>query len=262
MSQSAAMTRVPWSILTARQASLAPTTSSSFSRASRLPSPSPSLSSVTTPSLESISSFDPIDSLYNDKEVDRTPTRSRTAVRRYSTLPTPPPSSPFPSDELADTAERISLVRMTSDGSDASSQATTHDDALPSNEELDIKQNPYKHLKSFLRLSATSRATDGATTVDQTIVGRQHEKAALRNHLMLQADNNVGMYVSGPPGTGKTATVTAIGREMTRQGWQVVEIGCMGLKATDVWRVLGESLLCAKSEADVMDHLERKGAKT
>lgn len=64
------------------------------------------------------------------------------------------------------------------------------------------------------------------------------------------------MYVSGPPGTGKTALVTAMGRDMARQGWNVVEFGCTGLKPVDMWARLGERLECGPAEEAVKCRLQ------
>jgi Cdc6-like AAA superfamily ATPase len=70
------------------------------------------------------------------------------------------------------------------------------------------------------------------------------------------------MYVSGPPGTGKTALTTAVGRELATQGWRVVEVSVMGLKAQDVWTRLGTELGCGASEGDVIAHLKAKNTRT
>lgn len=180
-------------------------------------------------------------------DIDKTPTKPGVATRRAYTLPTPPPSSP--THEAVEVAiERIHFIRMKSDVSSTAS------------DEVDVKgktTTPYKHLKSYLRLSAGS-----SSSVDQTIIGREQEKATLRSYLGNKKEKDGGIYVSGPPGTGKTALVTALGREMVREGWQVVELGCMGMKLGDVWRRLGEVLDCGRTESEVQAFLSRRGGKT
>lgn len=169
-------------------------------------------------------------------DTHKTPTKPKPTTRaQYSKgLYTPPPSSPT----VEDTTKRIELIRMQSS---LSSSSTSSEEAKSS--------NPYKYLKSFLRLSTS----DGE--LDKAIVGRTTEKETLGQYLA-STEREVGMYVSGPPGTGKTALVTALGRGLASTGWGVVEIGCMGLKAGDLWRRLGEELGCVKTEAGVLDHLE------
>lgn len=123
------------------------------------------------------------------------------------------------------------------------------DITMAEEEETSRHSNPYKHLKSFLRLSA------GGASTEEAIVGRESEKATLRAYLSSVA-REVGMYISGPPGTGKTALVTSLGREKSMEGWKVVELSFMGLKVGDVWKRLGEDLGCGKTEKDVKDYLE------
>lgn len=182
-------------------------------------------------------------------DLDKTPTKPRTKCpksTRYHQLPTPPLSSPT---EMTDAVRRMELIRMQSDLSTTSSTSIatetsiTSDDTRPS--------NPYKFLKSFLRLSSST-----SDETDQIIVGRAPEKHILKQYLVSQ-ETEVGMYISGPPGTGKTALVTAMGRDLARQqGWNVVEFGCMGLKPADMWKRLAEGLGCGGSESEVRSHLE------
>ncbi len=181
--------------------------------------------------------------------MDKTPTKPRPSARRATTFPTPPPSSPMREAELDAAAKRIELIRMKSDVSSTSSRDSEM-------ELLREKSNPYKQLKAFLRLSAANNSP-----VDQRIIGREQEKATLRTYLKAQSGRDVGMYISGPPGTGKTALVTALGRGLASEGWQVAELGCMGLKIGDVWRRLGEALGCGKTESDVQASLSRSGTR-
>ena len=180
-------------------------------------------------------------------DVDKTPTKPKRTPRRTITLPTPPPSSPLGrvEDDFDDAVERMGLVRMRSDllssGSSTDVEVDKEDETKSSQQ-----MNPYKRLKASLRLSTTS---------PQIIVGRDDEKSALKDYLTVNHNDDVGMYVSGPPGTGKTATVSAIGRELKDDGWTAIEVGCMGLKVTDMWRQLGETIGCGKSEDEVHVYL-------
>lgn len=167
-------------------------------------------------------------------------------------FPTPPPSSPFIRAEDVDaTVERMGLVRMRSDATvDSSCTEVDTDTDEPSEGRV---LNPYKRLKSHLRLS---------TAANQTIVGRKEEITALKAYLTDVNSHDVGMYVCGPPGTGKTATVTFLGREMKQDGWNTVEMGCMGLKVADLWRRLGEQLECGKTEREIVSHLQATTVNT
>jgi cell division control protein 6 len=210
-------------------------------------------------------------------DIHRTPTKPKTrSATRYAVLPTPPSSSPFAAykqSEVDATAKRMELIRMQSASSTASTagsassssivvrkrsrsaSAPREEETPPVEDEEDTRhKNPYKQLKSFLRLSAAGSTTDGGVSQD-CIIGRDTEKAILRSYLSSQ-ERGVGMYVSGPPGTGKTALVTSLGRELQSQGWTVVELGFMGMKVMDVWKRLGEELSCGKTETDVRALLE------
>ncbi|KAK6903634.1 hypothetical protein I203_107139 [Kwoniella mangroviensis CBS 8507] len=239
-----------------RHSSLAPSSSASSiaSWSARLPSPAPSQASSITPSLDSVTSADPLDLIKDEDEfdVDKTPTKARPVTRSTVLPPTPPPSSPSLRDvEIKSTTERVNLMRMYSD-------KTETDEDVDMSEDKAIKLNPYKQLKAHLRLSS---ATSESTSTDQVIIGREEEKKVLRSYLTNRNDVDVGMYISGPPGTGKTALVTALGRELAEEGWKVVELGCMGLKVTDIWRRLGEELICGKTEKDVKDFIAQADSK-
>lgn len=184
-------------------------------------------------------------------EIEKTPTKARPrakAAARIDPLPTPPPSSPT---EMTEAVKRMELVRMQSDASITTNTSITSDDTRPG--------NPYKYLKSFLRLSSSSNAnaSNEASSASDEIIGRAPEKHLLKTYLS-SVEREVGMYISGPPGTGKTALVTAMGRDLGRQKWNTVELGCMGLKTSDMWKRLAEGLGLGSggTETEVMSHLE------
>ncbi|RSH79813.1 AAA ATPase [Apiotrichum porosum] len=222
---------------------------SSARTSSCLPSPSPSPSIATTVSFDTT-----VSSLTDDSspmDVDGTPTkrgkRPAAAMITGTSLITPPPSSPVPS--LVDAIDGVNVRSRTNTRS-------------PSRDTL-VRSNPYRVLKSALRLSSSPAGVGAAISpVDAAIVGRDDEKAVLQSYLSLVSTCDVGMYVSGPPGTGKTALTTAVGRGLAMDGWRIAEIGVMGLRATDVWARLGDELGCGRSEEDVVAHLSTSGSRT
>ncbi|GMK54361.1 hypothetical protein CspeluHIS016_0109470 [Cutaneotrichosporon spelunceum] len=215
------------SIVSVRSESSVPSLSSSLATrtSSCLPSPSP------TPSVATITSID------DDIDADCTPTK-----RSFkSTRPlTPPLSSP-------------STTKLTEDMMSMCSRTPTPSD------DLDARtfSNAYRALKHGLRLSSSS--SGGAISA---IVGRDNEKAILGSYLSLVSASDVGMYVSGAPGTGKTALTTAVGRGLAEQGWRVAEVCVMGLKPQDVWTCLGVELGCGGSEDEVIAKLKTKNTRT
>ncbi|OXB34918.1 hypothetical protein LQV05_000960 [Cryptococcus neoformans] len=206
-----------------RHGSLAPSTSSpsiSSWATGNFPSPNPSESSFCTSISDLPTPSRALGRLSSSSEVPETPTKSR--VNQATCLPTPPPSSPDFATEV------IANFRPTREA------------------------NPYKHLKAALRLCSIP-----GSTANDTIIGREEEKAAISQYLAdEESDKDVGMYVSGPPGTGKTALVTVFGRQKAEQGWRVVEVGCMGLKVNDLWPRLGDELGCGKTEEEVTKFLK------
>ncbi|KAJ9115083.1 hypothetical protein QFC22_005411 [Naganishia vaughanmartiniae] len=106
----------------------------------------------------------------------------------------------------------------------------------------------YKALKAALKCS--SSGNDSSTTLQPAdgsfIIGREQEKADIRRYLTTGAFdaledgitgvNQKGLYISGPPGTGKTATVGALISESSSD-CRVAFINCMGLvgKKDEIW---------------------------
>jgi cell division control protein 6 len=106
----------------------------------------------------------------------------------------------------------------------------------------------YKALKAALKCS--SSGSDGSNASHaagvEAIVGREDEKSFIRRYLvsgectLLDEDNqdggSKGLYISGPPGTGKTATVTALIAENGTE-CRLAFVNCMGLvgKKEEIW---------------------------
>jgi Cdc6-like AAA superfamily ATPase len=145
-----------------------------------------------------------------------------------------------------------STLSIASDSTEVDDAPTPVDESIPMR-----SKNAYKHLKSFLRLSSTTAKSSSAD-----VIGREDEKAILRSYFSLRSAYDVGLYVSGPPGTGKTALITAMGREMAREGWSVVEVGCMGVKTGDIWAQLAEQLGCDRTENAVQTAIAEIGKNT
>ncbi|ODO07941.1 hypothetical protein I350_03523 [Cryptococcus amylolentus CBS 6273] len=220
-----------------RHSSLAPSLSSSSlgSWGGRFSSPAPSVASSSSFSLDAVGPLDRLSVLDNeDGTTNSSGVKHRPITRSIATmLPTPPPSTP-PEDE--------DVILDPGDVSDTETEKAPN--------------NPYKQLKASLRYSSIIGAS-----VDDTIIGRQQEKLVLRDYLGKASDEDVGMYVSGPPGTGKTALVTALGREMAGEGWKLVELLCMGMRPQDVWRTIGTELECGRTEKEVKEFVSREDTK-
>lgn len=108
--------------------------------------------------------------------------------------------------------------------------------------------SPYKRLKALLRLSHRD-----------AIIGRENERAALEAYLV--DGRSDALYVTGPPGTGKTALVTAV--TDVAACWTSVVINCMGLAPGAVWDRIARGLNLEPATSDqaiietVLDAAER-----
>jgi cell division control protein 6 len=104
----------------------------------------------------------------------------------------------------------------------------------------------YKALKAALKCSSSGNdGSKSSSTAEFTaIVGREDEKISIRQYLVSGTapteDNedagHKGLYISGPPGTGKTATVTALIAENGSE-CRLAFVNCMGLvgKKEEIW---------------------------
>ncbi len=126
-------------------------------------------------------------------DIDKTPTKPRMVRSTESGLPTPPPSSPLFLSEVELASKSMASVHM---GTEAVSLSAGTEESPA----MIKPTNPYKQLKSTLRLSCAAGPSASANSV---IVGREEEKAVIRSYLTLESSNDAGLYVSGPPGTGR-----------------------------------------------------------
>lgn len=106
----------------------------------------------------------------------------------------------------------------------------------------------YKALKAALKCSSSGNDGSNAThgTGVAAIVGREDEKSFIRQYLVSGECNlpdggsqdvpRKGLYISGPPGTGKTATVTALIADNGAEH-RIAFVNCMGLvgKKEEIW---------------------------
>ena len=95
------------------------------------------------------------------------------------------------------------------------------------------------------------------------LIGRDEERNELRSFIEKSIDTKSGrcMYVSGPPGTGKSALVNEIGYDVRQvEGVKTAYINCMSAKSSkDIYSKLAEELLGSncKLEHDAMAHLRK-----
>lgn len=143
----------------------------------------------------------------------------------------------------------IAVRRSASTSTIASSPAT------PTNEisHLAIATPPPTPPTSLLSLHARTRAMLRSTcnNTNAEIAGRDEERATIHDFLSSFLDNfaietdggpPTSLYISGTPGTGKTALVNAIIRSLSTDA-KVISINCMALNSVEaLWDRLVEEL--------------------
>ncbi len=109
------------------------------------------------------------------------------------------------------------------------------------------------------------------STSDADVIGRETERRFIMDFLTSFIDNSAdsgrsratSLYVSGKPGTGKTALVSSIMTSISHDAVQPIYVNCMGLKDLSIlWErvltALGESGPSkSKSSSSSLQRLER-----
>ncbi|KAF3222294.1 AAA ATPase [Orbilia oligospora] len=84
------------------------------------------------------------------------------------------------------------------------------------------------------------------STAPGKLVGREKEREQLTDFLKSKLEKRVGgcMYVSGPPGTGKSALLSGVITELSTEGVKMVYVNCMATKdPKDIYSKLAEDFL-------------------
>ncbi|KAF7976085.1 hypothetical protein HWV62_7652 [Athelia sp. TMB] len=183
-------------------------------------------------------------------DFERTPTRARTGMGLSSIL------NPPPSIALVVTAISPSVVLVVphADPRAAPARHASTSDLLTALATPPPTPAPSALLPLHARARALLRATTTTASPADCLAGRDAERAAIRAFLSDDADENACegeetnkgvLYISGAPGSGKTALVTALLAETPARA---VFVNCMALDGPDaLWARLLEELGPAKT---------------
>uniref|UniRef100_A0A671P180 Cell division control protein n=1 Tax=Sinocyclocheilus anshuiensis TaxID=1608454 RepID=A0A671P180_9TELE len=168
----------------------------------------------------------------------------------FSSPPRPTPSSPkIPLSPIS----RPSPKRLQE--TPCSNPIPRTEGKLPVTRLFPVKKLGYQSVKQALH-----------TAVPERLLSREAERAAivsfLENHVVVEKPSS--LYISGAPGTGKTACLNCILQEQKAllKGVQTVVINCMNLRSSHaIFPLLGEKLGAPKgnSEARLEKLLTRSG---
>ena len=154
--------------------------------------------------------------------------------------------------------------------------SSTHVAATPTSSlmELTLSTPPPSPPTSLLPIQARVRALLRSTCNNNSssIAGRDEERTSLLKFLTsfingtcMNNDTHTSMFISGAPGTGKTALVNAIVRDVLAENdnIKVISINCMALKSVDaLWERIIEDLATtprkktAKKKSNSYDRLK------
>lgn len=187
----------------------------------------------------------------HNSRIPLSPTKANATAKAPVSSPEKPaatPSTPRHRDALAGKVAVTPRHRLIAAGRPLTPR-TPHTPATPRNAALTV-YNDARQL--FVR---------GSTPA--TLFGRETERNELRTFISMRTKSRASgcMYISGPPGTGKSAFVNDVCREMTTDS--IIKTGyinCMSVKnATDLYRTLLQSFvdITQLKEGNEMNALEK-----
>ncbi|KAG8918326.1 AAA ATPase, partial [Tulasnella sp. 418] len=207
--------------------------------------------------------------------------RTRSAQITRVALATPPATPRTPSSRLS----KLSILASDEKESPDSSEPTASMDidvptpAKPSREAE--PQSIYARARALIRAANTSSLSETLTSSTSVIAARTEERTKIQNFILggdflskspdCDEECPSSLYISGSPGTGKTALVTDILRQLALTSSKgsitptAVYVNCMGLPDTrSVWTrvweelvsTLGGSVASKLKSGDAKKHLE------
>lgn len=115
---------------------------------------------------------------------------------------------------------------------------------------------PRRLLPLHIRAKALLRST--SNDINATITCRDAEHDAITGFLQSFVSGSAAqrcLYISGSPGTGKTALLNSVLRTLDHDQCNVVSINCMTLKGADaLWQKLFDDLISADAELNKVMH--------
>ena len=145
------------------------------------------------------------------------------------------------------------------------------EDEPPSSPSKSSPQSVYSKARGLLRCNTLMNwSVDGSPTPETTIAARDTEREAIHAFLsgggFLQRHPSTpdvsSLYISGSPGTGKTALVTDVLRRLQGDAeWITVYVNCMGLSTTvAVWHQVWTQVAAGSGQSSKSD-VKPKDAK-
>lgn len=195
------------------------------------------------------------------KDLDKTPTRRK--VLKAPVISNPPISSLPMTPELSNrsTTSNITVGNPLSELSSSPEEGELlitppHMTVSGIHEEQSTSTTPskvrklldgFKALKQVLRCSSSVGGLieiETSETEANDIIGRSVEKEVIQAYLSSGKTDSKSLYISGPPGTGKTALISSSLSRLPPDQCKVSFVNCMGLSTTgkhrELWSRVGK----------------------